>query len=326
MVQIESRPGALVIGRRRGSDIELPFAAVSEQHAHLSQGDQGWRLEDLGSANGTTINGRRLTPSVAQTLSVGDVLRLADVELVLEGEGQRGERAAATESTATLARRLVSDLFGARRRAEVPRLIVTDGPARGHELAFGIVGCRYRVGRGNGCHLVVADDDMSREHAEFERRWDGVFVRDLGSKNGVLNRGERLAVEARLSDGDVLRLGQTTLRLEDPEDRYLRQMEEAEARGGQAANSGAESSASSDREGRAGGLADTHTFSQSMGEGSEQRNSAEETRQRSIASPHSVSVGGGRRASRHGAMAFMVIAALVLVATIALALSFLLGS
>jgi len=323
VVQVEPRESDLVIGRRRGDDIELPFADVSEQHARLTLGDRGWQLIDLGSANGTYVNGRRLTPFVAQSLSVGDLLRLASVELLVEGEGRPANgREASPESTATLARRLVSDLFGAWRPAEVPRLMVTEGPARGHELHLEVVGCRYRVGRGTGCNLVVPDDDMSREHAEFERRWDGVFVRDLNSKNGVMYLGERLAAEQRLADGDVLRLGQTSFRLEDPEDRYLRQMEEVAAWACQTAQTGAggEPAASGDLPGQAGRavLPDTHTSSMQV--------SRQAALPSPVASPLFGPVGHGRLAPRHSPLALMVIAALVLVGAIVLALSFLLGS
>ena len=315
-----------MVGRRRGHDIELPFADVSEPHARLSRGSQGWRVADLGSANGTFVNGHRLTPFVAQTLSVGDVLRLAGVELVFEGEGRPApggdEQGVEAESTATLARRLVSDLFGMSRPADVARLVVTDGPACGRELRLEVAGCRYRVGRGTGCNLAVPDDDLSREHAEFERRWDGVFVRDLRSKNGVILMGERLADEHRLSDGDLLRLGQTTFRLEDPEDRYLRQMEEVEARPAQTAEAdvGVESAPSVDPHGRAGraALPDTHTSSSRVGS---------QPAPPAGASGRTAHPAAGRgRRSRHASLALMVIAALVLVGAIGLALSFLVGT
>jgi pSer/pThr/pTyr-binding forkhead associated (FHA) protein len=322
VVQVEPREGDLVIGRRRGDDIELPFADVSEQHARLMRGDRGWLLLDLGSANGTYVNGRRLTPFVAQALSLGDVLRLASIELLVEGEGRPAQREVSPESTATLARRLVSDLFGTWRPTEVPRLVVAEGPALGHELHLEVVGCRYRVGRGAGCNLVVPDDDMSREHAEFERRWDGVFVRDLNSKNGVLCMGERLAAEQRLADGDVLRLGQTSFRLEDPEDRYLRQMEEVEAGAGQSdqAGAGAEAAAAGDSDIQAGRavLPDTHTLSAHV--------SSQAALPSQDASSRPATVEHARRLPRHGPLAFMVIAAVVLLGVIAFALSFLLGS
>jgi len=321
MLEIEPNAGSLAIGRGRGNDIELPVAEVSERHARLVLGDQSWLLADLGSANGTSVNGHRLTPFVAQALSAGDVLRLASVELVFEGDDRSAPGADAkgfrAESTATLARRLVSDLFGTCRPAEVARLVVMDGPACGRELRLEVVGCAYRVGRGAGCNLAVPDDDVSREHAEFERRWDGVFVRDLKSKNGVVLGGERLAGEHRLSDGDVLRLGQTTFRLEDPEDRYLRQMEEIEARAGRPAPAklGGESAASGQRDGRAGQTALSDTDTSSMNASSQG------------AMPRSVAdVSPGRRPPRHVPLALTVIAVLVLVGAIGIALSFLFGS
>ena len=317
LVEIEPRDGDLVIGRRRGSDIELPFASVSEQHARLSRGEKGWLVADLGSANGTFLSGRRLAPLVPEAFSVGDVLRLASVDLVFEGAGPLGPGAggqeAQFESTATLARRLVSDLFGTSRPAEVARLVVRDGPAQGRELRLEAAGRPYLVGRGTGCNLVVPDDDISREHAEFERRWDGVFVRDLDSKNGVVLRGERLAGERRLSDGDVLRLGQTTFRLDDPEDRYLRQLQEVEARDGQTGKEGAD--ADSSRDGRPGeaALVDTRTSNQLVRPGP-------------VVRPEPGLVGHSKRSSWHGPGALMVIAALALATAIALALSFILGT
>jgi pSer/pThr/pTyr-binding forkhead associated (FHA) protein len=313
VVAVEPHEDSLVIGRRRGNGVELPFADVSDRHARLSRGDQDWLLADLGSANGTYVNGLRLTPFVVRALSVGDVVRLATVEMVFEGEDRAARgvdgQGVQTESTATLARRLVSDLFGTCRPSEVARLVVLDGPACGRELRLEAVGCRYRIGRGTRCNLAVPDDDLSREHAEFERRWDGVFVRDLNSKNGVSLLGERLVGERRLSDGDVLRLGQTTFRLEDPEDRYLRQMEADEALACQAAQT------------RVGGkavLSDTHTSSTHV--------SSQAALPNPVAATQSGSVGNGRRSSRHASLALMVIAALVLVGAIGIALSFIIGS
>jgi pSer/pThr/pTyr-binding forkhead associated (FHA) protein len=74
---------------------------------------------------------------------------------------------------------------------------------------------------------MLTDEDVSREHAAFERRWQGVYVRDLGSKNGLEIAGRRLRTERRVHDGEVVVVGGTQLRVDDPEERYLRQMEEA---------------------------------------------------------------------------------------------------
>ena len=50
----------LVIGRREGCDIVLRFANVSSQHARMTLEGGYWFVKDLGSSNGTKVNGFRV--------------------------------------------------------------------------------------------------------------------------------------------------------------------------------------------------------------------------------------------------------------------------
>ena len=52
--------GQMTLGRDAGNGIILPDASVSGRHALLEQTRQGWRVADLGSTNGTVVNGRTL--------------------------------------------------------------------------------------------------------------------------------------------------------------------------------------------------------------------------------------------------------------------------
>src|SRR5436305_14917054 len=110
------------------------------------------------------------------------------------------------ESTATIARRLVSDLCGARPGRDVARVIQAGGwPAERappEPLRLAVPDRAYLIGRGESCDLVLPSDDVSREHAVIARRWDGVQIRDLGSKNGVRVAGHPIQGELRLRDGD----------------------------------------------------------------------------------------------------------------------------
>jgi len=81
------------------------------------------------------------------------------------------------------------------------------------------------IGRGETCDLVLPTDDVSREHAVITRCWDGVQIRDLGSKNGVRVAGAPIAGEHRLRDGERVEIASFELRLDDPEDRYARELE-----------------------------------------------------------------------------------------------------
>ena len=84
---------------------------------------------------------------------------------------------------------------------------------------------RYVAGRGETCDLQLVSEEISREHAEIVRLWDGVVVNDLGSKNGVRVNDVVLGERRRLRDGDLIQIGPATLRLSDPADRYLRDFE-----------------------------------------------------------------------------------------------------
>ena len=71
----------LVIGRSVGCQIRLDDSEVSRQHAKLTAGEDGIRLIDLASANGTRVNGQKIT-EVA--LSHGDSVRVGATLLSFE--------------------------------------------------------------------------------------------------------------------------------------------------------------------------------------------------------------------------------------------------
>ncbi len=223
VVEVGLRGAEIRLGRRAGSDVELPFASVSGAHARLLPRDGQWLLEDLGSANGTWVNGTRLAPGAPQLLAAGTGFRIADVGLVFEGAVRSHERPAdePVHGTETIARRLVADLFAGLPSRQPARLTVIDGPDQGRSLDIAEPGRRYRVGRARSCDLVLADPDASREQVEIERRWEGLMVRDPGSKNGVALDGARIEGERLVADGQILGIGATRIRIEDPESRYL---------------------------------------------------------------------------------------------------------
>jgi len=65
------------------------------------------------------------------------------------------------------------------------------------------------IGRAHGCDCVLADPNVSREHAELRRGSTGDWqIVDLGSTNGVKINGRRVD-RSRLSPGDEVTLGTT---------------------------------------------------------------------------------------------------------------------
>ncbi len=72
----------LTIGRDPMSDVAIDDPRVSRHHAELVHDDGGWSLADSGSANGTFLNGARVS---ATAVHPGDRIRVGDTELVLTG-------------------------------------------------------------------------------------------------------------------------------------------------------------------------------------------------------------------------------------------------
>jgi two-component system response regulator AtoC len=81
--------GSLVLGRGCDADIRLDHACVSRAHARLHLGVP-IRIEDLGSANGTRVDGQPLTAGQLADVVVGAVVELGEVRLVASGDGRDG--------------------------------------------------------------------------------------------------------------------------------------------------------------------------------------------------------------------------------------------
>jgi hypothetical protein len=74
--------GPVVIGRSPGADIVIGDDFVSGKHARVSPAGDSAVVEDLGSTNGTVLNGRRL--SVPTTLRPGDAIDIGSVRLKVD--------------------------------------------------------------------------------------------------------------------------------------------------------------------------------------------------------------------------------------------------
>src|ERR1043165_8379585 len=81
--------GEYVIGRRSDCQIFVPDMRVSRQHARLWKDGEGWTLEDLGSNNGTYINGARLQS--ATQLRHADEIMIANNKIRVEAQDHPSE-------------------------------------------------------------------------------------------------------------------------------------------------------------------------------------------------------------------------------------------
>lgn len=77
--------GTTVVGRRADVGLRIPASDVSRQHCQISVTDDTVAVKDLGSANGTFVNGKRVAEA---KLSPGDRLGVGPVVFVVQVDGQ----------------------------------------------------------------------------------------------------------------------------------------------------------------------------------------------------------------------------------------------
>ena len=72
------------LGRRPDNDLQLDDGMTSGSHAKLQSEDGAWEIVDLGSSNGTLLNGARVTSAVR--LSPGDFVQIGGSRFVFDGD------------------------------------------------------------------------------------------------------------------------------------------------------------------------------------------------------------------------------------------------
>ncbi len=222
-----SRP--LVVGRKRG-DLILDDPLVSGSHCRiLSKGD-AFLLQDLGSTNGTMVDGRMVRETA---LTAGAEISIGSSKMILyvgkdpsEAEGAPQRPAPSQLEIAWLLDEELVELRSGAERERPPADVigqdlrlppglnavveVVAGQDAGKVFRF--TRGNVSVGRRHG-EVPLTDVEVSRHHAVIEIFGrEMIFLRDLGSTNGTYHNGRRITV-AKLQPGDTVGCGKTVMKL-----------------------------------------------------------------------------------------------------------------
>jgi pSer/pThr/pTyr-binding forkhead associated (FHA) protein len=85
------------------------------------------------------------------------------------------------------------------------QLVVASGSRVGQVIP--IVGDRFVIGRADDCNLKPRSELISRYHCEIFLEDGDVFVRDMGSKNGIFLNEIKITETRELKNGDKLAIG-----------------------------------------------------------------------------------------------------------------------
>jgi pSer/pThr/pTyr-binding forkhead associated (FHA) protein len=174
------------LGRRRDNEIRLESGSVSERHARLEHRDGFWVLTDLGSRNGTYLNGRKIEGPTP--IRKDDMIYIGDFILRLEPPppARHGTMPIPGSPLARAA------------------LLLSDG-ARQQQISLG-ESSAITVGTDPSHDVVVTDPMASSTHCLVRASAEGLVVEDL-SANGTFVHGSRVHTPRVLVKGDVITFG-----------------------------------------------------------------------------------------------------------------------
>ena len=176
-------PPEVIIGRDPRVDIFIDNLGISGRHARLWWDRGRFMLADLGSSNGTTVNGHRIDTS---PIHEEDEIRIGKFLLRLELEDQE---------------------------PQVPEthLIMTTGPGTKFWLASTSgrqeIDRDLLLGRGRGVDVAIRGWGVGSVHARLSPIGDELFLRCLNGRTAKVN-GDKVG-NARLDAGDDLEIGRS---------------------------------------------------------------------------------------------------------------------
>jgi len=201
------RPGVNSIGRE--GDVLLADARASRRHAQITSLEGVLSLEDLGSTNGTKVNGQPLSVGSKVTLNGGETLSFGGIELKLSMPGSGGGNV-----TQNLSGNRTAAIAAPPQIEVAPATLVGEG--KRYPLKVGV----NTFGRKSADNdVAIVDPYVSGKHGLIEVTDEGIFVTDIGSTNGTMLNDAKLVPNMRtaLQPDDVIRLGSMEFRVERTE-------------------------------------------------------------------------------------------------------------
>ena len=201
--EFELAKAKISLGRAATNDIILSDVRVSRSHAQLECGPQGCTLIDLGSSNGTRLNGNPVERAV---IKPGDTISLGSQQLrydVADLSQDLGLTQIDSQSQLELTMNQ-EFLPKAINETNSPSLVVfTADKTWSFDLSEQE---QVAIGRDEDCAVFIDSVKVSRRHAEVIYTGGAYVLKDLGSTNGTWLRDQRVE-KVILQDGDVFRVG-----------------------------------------------------------------------------------------------------------------------
>lgn len=196
------RPGANVVGRE--GDIMIVDGKVSRRHAQITNTNGVIQVEELGSSNGTKVDGVALNPGQPVTLKGGEKISFAGIEMGFQmpgGPGGNTTQAFASNKTAAI--------------TSAPKKVVSAATLFWDDKEFPLQTGLNTFGRKSENSVCIPDPYISGKHGTIEITEQGIFITDIGSTNGMSLNDARLSPNMRtlMTENDLIKIGAIELKI-----------------------------------------------------------------------------------------------------------------
>ena len=213
----------ITLGRHSSNDLQIVHAGASRQHCKIIFEDGNYFVMDPGSANGTMLNGRKISMKRNHLLKDNDLITIESYDIrfkIMNRVAVKGPH----ENTDEVALRVVREVLGSLQGKSHPYIEVISGKNKGKVIEFDKDVQQIIVGRSDSCELTLNDPLISRRNTKFRKDWSGITVSDMNSKNGTFVNNKTIK-EHSLKDEDEIRIGESKLLFRNPREAFSREVE-----------------------------------------------------------------------------------------------------
>ncbi len=207
----------LVIGRGSDADVVIDNTAVSRHHTAFALRGKDYFIEDLGSLNGTFVNGQKITRQTK--LGDKDVIQIGKFKLI--PAEQTDKSAAVSKSSAMDLDMDEETVFVARKKQPAPIAETTGGPTltvisgNGRPQTISLGGrSSIKIGKDNSCDLVITGWFIAKAQCYIINRDNKNFIVPQKSWSATRLNNQKITTEKVLNKGDIIAVKNHQIRFE----------------------------------------------------------------------------------------------------------------
>lgn len=188
----ELTANTITIGRGRKNDIIIRDNEVSREHCRLVRVLNQYEIHDLGSSNGTFVNGH----PIDERGWLADTLCIIELGESVTLEYHPDETPSETDLPLVAPQTTQTQYF-----------LLVKLASESERQIYPLDSANISIGRGLDNDIVIQAPEMSRQHMRLSLSTSGYTLQDLNSLNGTLVNGERLHGSTLLKLNDIITVG-----------------------------------------------------------------------------------------------------------------------